>query len=67
MSNQFDEVRAAVQQARDWQRAVDQQTSQMAGLIAGRLRAAGVSHSVLCDLKRELADYNMHTGTWKKS
>lgn len=65
MSNIFDEVRSAVSQAKAAQRAVDESTKEMAALISGRLRAAGISQDVLRKLKRELRDYNPHTGKWK--
>lgn len=65
MSNIFDDVRTAVDAARAAQRAVDDNTRQMASLISGRLRAADVPQHILRKLKRELRDYNPHTGKWK--
>jgi len=38
---------------------------QAADLIRGRLKVAGVQCWVLEDLKKELKNYNMHTGEWK--
>lgn len=36
-----------------------------ARMLAGRLRSSGVSHVVLCELKKELSKYNSRTGEWK--
>lgn len=38
---------------------------QAANLITNRLRSSGVSGSVLCELKKELKNFNMHTCQWK--
>jgi mevalonate kinase len=37
----------------------------MLDICAGHLRTARVSHKTLAILKRELRDYNIHTGSWK--
>lgn len=37
----------------------------MAFIIAGRLRISGVSGLTLEKLKKELRDYNIHTGRWR--
>jgi len=34
-------------------------------LITGHLRSSGVWDDVLSSLKKELKNYNMHTGVWK--
>jgi hypothetical protein len=65
MSNQFDAIRYAVQEARDQLRAVDEQAANMAGLLVGRLRRVG-REDYLRELKRELRDFDMTTGKWKK-
>lgn len=62
--NIFDDVRAAVSAARNAQAAVDSTTKDMANLIAGRLRRAGVSQATLRALKAELRKYNPHTNRW---
>ena len=36
-----------------------------ADICRGRLRSADVSSYTLAQLKRELRDYNIHTGRWK--
>jgi predicted metal-dependent hydrolase len=61
----FGEAHEAIEDARRTMRHADSVVSQLAGLCAGRLRAAGVSGYVLKQLKRELADYNIHTSSWK--
>lgn len=40
--------------------------AELADVIAGRLRKGRVSASTLAALKRELEDYNIRTGKWKK-
>lgn len=62
--NKFDEVRAAVDEARHTLRAVDSQVDNMARLIAGRLEAASVRPYILKELKKELRGFNIHTGCW---
>lgn len=62
MSNIFDDVRTAVNAAKNAQIAVDDNTRQMAQLISGRLRAADVPQWIPRRLKNELRDYNPHTG-----
>lgn len=66
MSNAWDDMNAAINDARSKISAADGVVSSMARMIAGRLRKAEVSRSVLTALKKELADYNMHTGKWKR-
>lgn len=66
MSLSLSQMEEALADARRTLNAADQLTKQMAGLVAGRLRKGNVSHSVLCELKRELAEYNMRTGRWSK-
>lgn len=62
MINPFDELRAALEQARALNRAVDSQCNALVDLLEGRLRKA--SPCRLARLKRELRDYNIHTGRW---
>lgn len=61
--NRFDEMRAAVNEAESTLRAVDSIAEQLARMLVGRLRK--VSSYYLSKLKRELRDYNIHTGKWK--
>ena len=37
-----------------------------AGLLAGRLRTRGVDEDLLCDLKRELRDFDAKQCKWKQ-
>lgn len=46
-------------------RNADTCTCKLAELMAGRLRSAAVDGSTLAVLKRELRDFNIHTGKWK--
>ncbi len=62
MDNIFDEMRRLVQTAKDTQRAVDQQSDAMAGLLMGRLDR--LTEDRAAALKKELARFNMRTGHW---
>ncbi len=55
----------AVNEAKETLKNADEQVGVMANLCAGRLRRAGVKCNTLEILKRELRDYNIHTGEWK--
>ena len=61
----FTEALQAAEDAKQTQGAADVMLRNTAALLRGRLEVAGVSDQVLCDLKRELANYNMHTCQWK--
>lgn len=63
--NVWDEMRAAMDEARDRLRAADNCANDMASLLRGRLRRA-CNPLVLRALKRELRDFDMTTGGWKK-
>jgi hypothetical protein len=63
MDNPFDDMREAVRQARELNRAADAQASTLVELLDGRLRHA--SPYWLKRLKAQLRDFNMHTATWK--
>lgn len=63
MNNPFDEIRTAIIQSRELNRAVDANSNLLADLLDGRLRHVG-SYK-LSRLKRELRDFNIHTGKWK--
>lgn len=62
----FDEMIDAVKEAETTQRIADGQINRMAGLISGKLRACSVWHGTLRELKRELKNFNMATGQWRK-
>lgn len=63
MNNPFDEMRRAVESARDLNRAVDKQSNDMAELLDGRLQH--VAHHRLKRLKAQLRNFNANTGEWK--
>lgn len=58
----FNEITEAVDRAEALIRP-EQYKTRMARFLRGRLR--GVDSSVLIALKRELKDFNAHTGEWK--
>ena len=60
----YDEMRAAFRTARQYCRASDEAANEAAELLQGRLRK--VSSYKLRRLKRELRDFNAHTGRWKE-
>ena len=61
----FDEMHQAVKDAEATRARADLHVRKMADLCAGRLRKGNVSAYVLKKLKRELRDFNIHTGYWK--
>ncbi|SDS24394.1 hypothetical protein SAMN05216198_1522 [Halopseudomonas litoralis] len=61
----FDQMVGAVEQAHTTIRRADRVAGQMARLLRGRLRSADIPNYILRDLKKELRDFNMHTGEWK--
>lgn len=63
MENAFDTMRAAVREARAVENAANEHANAMAWIIKGRLRH--VSADALREMKRELRDFNIHTGEWK--
>jgi hypothetical protein len=65
MSNQFDEFRAAMREAKTTMWAADSIAEDMADSLRGRLRK--VSIYTLKKLKRELSQFNANTGRWKEN
>ncbi len=63
MENAFDTMRAAVEEARRTMQAADVMACRIAPLLCGKLRHC--LSSDLRELKRELRDFNIHTGEWK--
>lgn len=62
----WDDFRNAFNQAKQTINMADSHIQSMASMIAGRLRKSNVSSVYLCELKKELEDFNMHTKTWRK-
>lgn len=62
--NAFDLMRAAVQEAKTTMEAADAMAPKIAPLLRGRLRKC--CGGDLEALKRELRDFNIHTGSWKE-
>lgn len=61
--NVYDQMNESVSIAKQTLSAADKVATQMATMVEGRLRKVG-STWVLSKLKRELRDYNIHTGRW---
>ncbi len=59
------EVREAVEDAKRTINAADNEIGRIAYVLKGRLRKANVSDWTLCELKKELAKFNMHTSRWR--
>jgi hypothetical protein len=63
--NKFDEMRAAVSEARHTFSAADSVAASMADILRGRLRNNVPAHTLRA-LKKELRDFDMHRGRWKE-
>ena len=61
----FDEMEMALREARNTMQLADAHAETMARTLIGRLRRVGASW-ILADLKRELRDFNRHTGRWMR-
>ena len=57
------EIRREINRAKSTIRNADDVASDIASILPGRLRH--VSLHTLTKLKKELRDFNAHTGTWK--
>ena len=66
MAISWDEMNAALKDAEITIRQAEVRINDMARIVAGRLRLAGVSSYYLYKLKKELKNYNIHTGQWKE-
>jgi len=60
----YREMSDAVEDAQRTMNLVDSMADRFARMLIGRLRKVN-SCWVLAELKRELKDYNIHTGQWK--
>ena len=60
----FDESEQAINEANQTLRMADRMADKLAHLLINRLRKVSSSW-VLQELKRELKDFNAHTGYWK--
>jgi hypothetical protein len=63
--NAWDEMRAAMDEAKTRMEVADRCATEMARMLRGRLRRVNSTHE-LRELKRELRDFDMTTGEWKK-
>lgn len=64
MGNAFESMREAMEEARRVNNAADAYANQMAEMLNGRLKCVSSHH--LARLKRQLRDFNIHTGKWKE-
>ncbi len=64
MENPYDAVRELVSKAKSLEHATAIHAELMGQLLAGNLRRIS-SQSTLAALKKELDQYNIHTGRWK--
>lgn len=60
----FDEMYAAVEDARRTIRLADSTIASVSAMVAGRLKTSRVPGSVLKQLKDELRGWNAHTQRW---
>jgi hypothetical protein len=61
----FEEMTRGIEDAQRTVNMADRAVRELSPLIVGRLRRAYVPGWVLEELKRELKNYNIHTGRWK--
>lgn len=61
----YDEINKALDEARWLMQRADTVAEKVLPFAVGRLRRLDVNHDTLRSLKRELADWNSHTGKWK--
>jgi hypothetical protein len=61
--NKFDEMKQAINEAKEVMRAADDNANAMASILRGRLR--NCSSWNLEALKREISEYNIKTRRWK--
>jgi len=61
----FDDMERAITEANATLRKADFIAGQMLNMVKGRLRKANVYAETLCEIKRELKKFNMHTKTWE--
>lgn len=61
----LNEMERAVNEANATLRKADILAGKMLNIVCGRIRKASVSDWTLCEIKRELKKFNMHTKTWE--
>ena len=64
MNNPWDELTAALQAAQEVNNAVRSHRDSMLRILDGNLKGASVYY--LDKIKRQLRDYNIRTGKWKR-
>lgn len=66
MAMTITQMEQSLEDARITMARSDAVAGQLASMLRGMLRSANIPSYVLKDLKKELANFNMHTGTWKE-
>lgn len=66
MSMTFEQMSEAVRDAERTLNRAKYMVKKMAPLVAGQLEHGDIDHWTLAKMKRELANYNIHTRRWKK-
>lgn len=67
MSSEYDAVKAMIEAANRTRQAGDMYAAAMAELLKNRLRACDrIPASTLRTLKRELRDFDIRSGTWRR-
>tara|TARA_S200002703_G_scaffold56809_1_gene49557 strand:+ start:234 stop:422 length:189 start_codon:yes stop_codon:yes gene_type:complete len=61
--SKWDEMKAAMEEARVQMNVADSMANEMARMLKGRCRKVNTWN--LKDLKKELKDFNAQTGEWK--
>jgi hypothetical protein len=59
----WDEMKKALDEAEQTIKIAELQINRMSRFIIGRMKK--IDSWYLCEMKRELRNYNMHTGEWK--
>lgn len=62
---ELEDMERAVKEAEYVINRANSYVGKMAYLVKGRLRSGNVSGWILGELKREMRDYNIHTGKWR--
>ena len=61
----YDEIAKAMDEARWLMQRADTVAEKVIPFAVGRLQHLDLNHDTLRRLKRELADFNSHTGKWR--
>ncbi len=62
---EWSEMHKALKEAKDTLELSDLFIQQMADLVVGRMESGHIGGWTLCEMKRKLQKFNMHTYKWK--